>query len=733
MSLLSLPATRCSSFVRSWRLAGRLCVYGLAVAVSLAGSLVWAQDGQTPAEKELITVLRSDAPEADQALACKKLAVIGTADAVPDLAKLLANEHLSSWARIPLEVIPGPAADAALRQAGEKLSGNLLVGVINSIGVRRDAAAVEMLAKKLSAAEPAVAEAAAVALGKIDNAAATQALRAALAKVGQPAASSPQASALAEGCVLAAEKMLSSGRASEAAALYEEVRKAPVPPQRKREATRGAILARGDAGIPLLLEQLQSTDKGAVAMALSTARELPGKAVDGALGAALSRLPPSRAALVVAALEDRPKTVDIGLFLRLAQTSPKEVRLAAIAALGRVGNVTTVPLLLTLAVDGDADIAGAARASLGSIQGADIDQEIRGRLAGADTKLLPVLLDLVGHRRIAAIEAVLPALEHADAGVRAAALRALGQVVDLERLPILIEQVVKLRDPAEEADADKSLLEASVRMPDREACAEVLSGAYAKASATTQAKLLRVLGAVGGTKALDTIAGAARSADPELQDVSSRLLGEWMTADAAPVLLDLAATAPGEKFQTRALRGYIRIARQFILPVEERTAMCDKALAAAHQPAEQKMVIEVLRRFPSVDGLRLVAKAGTVEAVNPEARAAAAAIIKKLVDVPADLWTAVGPLGLTKATVEIVKATYGAGANQKDVTELVRKQVGGSNVILLPGAGFNAGLGGDPAPGEAKTLAIEYTLDGVAGTVAVPENAEILLPIAKAG
>ena len=129
---------------------GRLCLAcGLAVAVSLAGGSARAQDGQTPAEKELIAVLRSGAPEADQALACKKLAVIGSADAVPDLAKLLSSEHLSSWARIPLEAIPGPGADGALRQAAEKLSGNLLVGVINSIGVRRDPAAVEMLAKKL--------------------------------------------------------------------------------------------------------------------------------------------------------------------------------------------------------------------------------------------------------------------------------------------------------------------------------------------------------------------------------------------------------------------------------------------------------------------------------------------------------------------------------------------------------------------------------------------------------
>jgi hypothetical protein len=67
-----------------------------------------------PAEAELIAVLRSDASEADKALACKKLAIKGSAGAVGELAKLLANERLASWARIPLEAIPGPEADAAL-------------------------------------------------------------------------------------------------------------------------------------------------------------------------------------------------------------------------------------------------------------------------------------------------------------------------------------------------------------------------------------------------------------------------------------------------------------------------------------------------------------------------------------------------------------------------------------------------------------------------------------------
>jgi hypothetical protein len=66
-------------------------------------------------------VLRGDATEADKAMACKELAVFGSVDAVPDLAKLLDNERLASWARIPLEAIPDAACDAALREAAEKL------------------------------------------------------------------------------------------------------------------------------------------------------------------------------------------------------------------------------------------------------------------------------------------------------------------------------------------------------------------------------------------------------------------------------------------------------------------------------------------------------------------------------------------------------------------------------------------------------------------------------------
>jgi len=232
-----------------------LSVFLTLSAVLGLGSFASAGDGASPKEKELIAVLRSDAPEADKALACKRLAIHGSADAVPDLAKLLGHARLASWARIPLEAIPDAACDRVLREAAGGLQGTLLIGVINSLGVRRDAQAVGLLAKRLGDGDAAVASAAAIALGLVGDEAAVAALRPALA-AGPPAVRDA-----------AAERLLAAGRGGDAAALCDAVRRADVPPQRIAEATRGAILARGPAGVPLLGEQLRAADGGSSASA----------------------------------------------------------------------------------------------------------------------------------------------------------------------------------------------------------------------------------------------------------------------------------------------------------------------------------------------------------------------------------------------------------------------------------------------------------------------------------
>ncbi|MCH7687868.1 MAG: HEAT repeat domain-containing protein, partial [Planctomycetes bacterium] len=612
------------------------------------------------------------------------------------------------------------------RKATGSLKGKFLVGTINSIGVRRDADAVDLLTTRLQDKDAEVASAAAVALGRIGNSAATKSLRDMLA-----VAPVKVRSAVAEGCVLCAERLHLEGKSDEAVEIYDEVRKADVPKQRIIEATRGAILARNQEGIPLLLEQFRSPDKGLFQLALSTAREFPGGEVDKALAAEMVRATPQRAALMIQAMADRKETVVLTAVLKAAGQGPKEVRLAAIGALGRVGDASCLFTLLEIAIEGDADLSQTAKAALADLSGETVDAQIVALLAKAERKSYPLLIELVGQRRIDAVPDLLKALDHSDKSVRSAALIALGETVALERLSVLVTQFVNPKYLEDAPVAQQALKAASIRMPDREACAAELAIALERSPTAKKSILLEILGDVGGTNALKTLGAAAKSNDPQLQDTGSRLLGKWNSLDAAPILLDLAKTAPADKYKVRALRGYIGLARKFAMPEQQRAQMCQNAFDASRRPAEQKLVLNVLKLHPSTGTLKLAIKAMQVPKLKEEATQATLVIAQKLGRKGVGVNKLLSSAGFGKVKLEIVKAEYGAGSTQKDVTAVLRKHAGDLPLIILASASYNASFGGDPLPGRVKQLKIQYRINGKAAEATFAENALIILPMPK--
>ncbi|MFM9057779.1 MAG: HEAT repeat domain-containing protein [Planctomycetaceae bacterium] len=677
-------------------------------------------------EAALVAVLRSDAPEADKAMACKELAIRGSGAAVPALAPLIADEHLASWARIAIEAIPDPACDAALRDAlrGGGLSGRLLVGAINSIGVRRDPAAVDLLVGRLNAADASVAAAAAGALGRIGDPAATAVLRTALAE----ATARP---AVAEGLVLVAERLLAEGQGAEAAALYDLVRAADVPAPRIIEATRGAILARGDAGVPLLLEQVRSPERRRMNIGLSVARELRGAAADEALAREFAAAREPLAVLLAEVLADRggPQARTALAAAVAAPATPVAVRLAAVRGLGRVGDASSVAALLPLLAGGDAAGVAAASTALAEIPGAAVDEALVGRLGELKGPTLAALLKVVGRRRIVkAAPQITGLVVGKDEDVSLAALEALGATADLEGVKVLVGEVLTPRSPARGAAALAALRAAAVRMTDREACAATLAKSLTAGDDASRVAVLDILGEMGGARALAAVAEAAGGSSPALQDAGTRLLGGWMTPDAADPLVKLAKALPDGKFRTRAFRGYLRVARQLVKDDAGRLAMCREALGLARGADDRRQVLEALRLVATADGLRLAAEAAADE-VRDDARATGAAILQKMGQPTPEAWDLAGKLGLQRAKVEIVQATYGSKDKQKDVTDMVRKRVSGVPVIALGSPAYKSSFGGDPAPGEEKKLMIRYTLDGRPGEATFAEDATIVLPV----
>lgn len=608
-------------------LRSRQLVFGAALCLGavLSALLPPAAGAQDPAqERELIGVLQSDAPPARKAMACKQLVFDGSPAAVPALAPLLADQELASWARIALEAIPGDEAEAALREAAGKLEGRLLIGTLNSLGERRDVEAVDLLRGKLQADDPDVASAAAVALGRVGGDVATKQLRESL-RVGPAAVRS----AVAEGCILCAERLWQEGRADEAAEVYEAVRQADLPKPRHLEATRGLILARQADGVGLLVQQLRSDDRQFFQLGLTVARELPAAEVTQALTAELAQTTPDRGSLLLLALADRGDRAALPAVLQIARTGPVAMRIAAFQSLRQLGDASCVPTLLEIALGDEGEVVPAAKDALAGLPGDDVNKELTGRLANAQGKSLPLLIELVGLRRVAASDELRQALDHADPAVRTAALGALGATAGPGELGLLIALATSPKQPGDQQAAWRALREAAIRMPDGEGCAEQLTAAMADSPVAAQVALVEILGAMGNARALAALGAAAKTGSPEVQDAASRLLGEWMTVDAGPVLLDLAGES-GNKFNIRALRGYIRLARQFNMPDADRVNMCRAAWDAAQRPDERKLVLEVMERYPSGGMLALAESAASDAALKDEANRVAAAIRKKL-------------------------------------------------------------------------------------------------------
>ena len=107
------------------------------------------------------------------------------------------------------------------------------------------------------------------------------------------------------------------------------------------------------------------------------------------------------------------------------------------------------------------------------------------------------------------------------------------------------------------------------------------------------------------------------------------------------------------------------------------------------------------------------------------------AIIQKLGTKAGDARELLAKLGLDPMKVEIIKAEYGAGAKQKDVTATLQQHAGDLPLISLPSPSYSASFGGDPVPGTVKQLKVQYRINGKAGEASFAEDAIVMLPMPK--
>jgi len=540
---------------------------------------------------------------------CKTMRQIGSEKCVPALAALLTDEKLSHVARYGLQNSACPAAGAALLAALDKTGGKLKIGIVGSLGERREAKAVPPLAKLIVDADPQLAGAAITALGNVGG-----------AKCAAILAEAKVADALvarrADAVAMCADSMVARN-AFEAANYYRWLFTMVNSPAARIAGLRGLVRAEKSKAMPVVLDALGDRMPAVQKAAVRCLLDLPGAEATKAFAGKLGGLLPELQITLSLTLMDRGDRVALPAVTALVASENEPVRVAAITALGKLGNESSLDALLKAAAAGG-DTATAATESLKNIAGKGIDAALVKRIAGADGKAKTLLIQTLGARRAVA---AMPALEQAtadkDGAVSREAFKALGLVADESGLPKLVALVEKNPD---NSDAQDALVAAARRMYDQKNVEAVLLAACGKSKGDTHSALLKVLGQVGGPGAFATLRAALKDNDEKVCDAAVRALASTDDAGVLPDLLGVIKSSPNKTHRVLALRGYTRIAALGGRRAEGETLKLLKdALPAAKEPDEKKLLLGALANVHNAATLKIIEPMLADDAVKAEA------------------------------------------------------------------------------------------------------------------
>lgn len=573
-------------------------------------------------ESALLAFVQSSPAPGGLMAACRALSLIGGPDSVPVLAALVIKPETTDAARFALERIPAQEAGQALMAALDKSQGVVRRGIVFSLGARKTAAAVPALGRLASGKDIPLAADAVKALGRIGVPEAVQILASALGKAG-PQLKSEVASAL----LLAAEGYVRAGEKAGAAALYDRLVAANLPPVMRQAALKGKIAAAGDAGKGLVLKALAGKDAVLYAPAIAMVPANFGPGEVGQVADLVDRLPEDARVQLTAVLGGYPADAARPYLLTAAESPSLPVRLAALRSIEKTGDVRSVAFLATKAARTVGAEQDAARETLARLKGSEIDAAILAFLPKtSDDAVKAELVQAVSARRIASAKpALMDMVKSAPPALKSRAAAALRNIAGEADIPALLGLLLGLEDePARESmqDTVAAVARTNPRALARGNVAESLLAG--EKDPKKKADLLRVLGKIGDDTSLPLIRGFLSDPDGAVVDAAVHALVDWPTGMARDDLYEIARSSLALNHRVLSVRAFVRmIGLEPYRAPEGAVADLLRAMAVAPRAEEKKLILGMLVRFPCVSGLKTAQSLLSDPTVAEEAKLAA--------------------------------------------------------------------------------------------------------------
>jgi HEAT repeat protein len=358
-------------------------------------------------------------------------------------------------------------------------------------------------------------------------------------------------------------------------------------------------------------------------------KEMPGAEATKAFAGHLASLPPEGQVALLDALEARKDAAARDAVLQAAKSDKPAVAAAALRALGAVGSAADVAMLAKVAATDAAEAGKAARESLARLRGDDVNKTVITAIDAADAKTKVELINALAARvATEAAPVVEKCAKDADAGVRKAAIEAIGALGDEKQVNTLVAMLKATKDAGDVASIETALTNICGRVREK-AVADLVAGIQGS-EADAHVVLLNALGRAGGAKALETLLADTKSTDEKVLDGAIRVLSNWPEQVAVAPLLALAGGgAAKENHQVLALRGVVRLARVRETPMKDRLAALNEAMKLAKKAPEKKLVLGALGETENIEALKLVAPFVSDPTLTEEAGSAAVRIADK--------------------------------------------------------------------------------------------------------
>jgi HEAT repeat protein len=324
--------------------------------------------------------------------------------------------------------------------------------------------------------------------------------------------------------------------------------------------------------------------------------------------AQLPNLAPAQQVQLLAALADCNNPAALPEVMTAANSTDEAVRVAALSAIGTLGNASTVDILVQAAATTKGGEQKAARESLYRLRGADIDGVILSKVADSEPKAKIELIRACDQRNMtSSVPALTKAVKDSDAQVRMEAIKALRAVAGPEDIQGLIDLQLTASG-ADRGEMEKTVVVVARKIPaDKNPAEKVLAALTKAGDLEAKCSLMSVLGEIGDPAALTVLRAGLADKDDKIKDAAVRALSSWPTAEPAADLLKVVKESANPVHKALALRGYVRLAGlQSEKSGEEAMKMYKEAMGLAANAADKKMVLSGLGNTKSFEALQMV-------------------------------------------------------------------------------------------------------------------------------